>query len=123
MARKNEQTGKAQNNGWRGFIDVSIPSETHWEEVAEQSPKGGFREILQDLVGAGLKVSLAYSAANDGYMCALTGQAESGDNMGLTMSTWASGLDRALCGAWYKHVVICGGKAWDRSGRQGLMEL
>jgi len=120
---KQRVNSKDNNGGWRGFVDVRIPQGMEWEEVAAECPTGGVLAILQELVGAKLKVSCSYSASNDAFICSLTGTKEGGDNAGYTMTTWSGKLERAICGAWFKHFVVKGGGAWGSASQSSMLEL
>lgn len=108
---------------WRGFVDVRLPAGTEWEQIAEEMPASGLFTAICDLVGAGLKVSLSFSEANDAYVCSLTGTPKSKANSGYTMTTWSARAERAVAAAWYKHYRVCDGGAWGELRQSGFTEI
>lgn len=92
---------------WGGFINIKV----------EDSQKNDFDNwwstnrtycwsALDDLMGEGMKVSLAYDQENECYICSFTGKGWDTSYSRWCMSTRAGTLDESIALAVWKHFVL-----------------
>jgi len=95
---------------WGGFINVRLNDDdklafsTWWEENVNVSA-----QILEELLGAGIKVTLAYDSDNDSWLCSLTGRLVAEFNDRYVTTTRAASMAEVIALACWKHVYVCRG--------------
>lgn len=95
---------------WGGFINVHVDDQakldfsTWYEENVNVSA-----QILEELLGAGMKVTLAYDHENDCWLCSFTGKLLAESDQRFVTTTRAGSMAEVIALACYKHVYICRG--------------
>jgi hypothetical protein len=95
------------NAGWGGFINVRLSDDqkSDFRKWIEENPDL-YAKLLDDVLGAGMKISASYDAANQCYISTFTGRlvAESDDR--YCMTTRASTFWEVLALAVWKHYFV-----------------
>lgn len=111
--KKREKT----DSMWRGFVDVKLTSEEKDAYVKWDIHDDDLWLLLVDAITAGHKLSVTFNKQNDQFVASFTGQTDTGDNEGYTLSayakTWYDAV-RVLC---FKHAVLLEG-SWDRAAER-----
>jgi hypothetical protein len=101
---------------WGGFVQISV-DEAHREEfdlwASEMS--GRIYDELDDALGSGLKLTMAYDGANQCYIASLTGRPDVAGIRSFTccLSARAGTFGDAIAVLMYKHVALLHGDWWD----------
>lgn len=98
--------------GWGGFIDVRLDADQReaFKLWALDNESDVF-SLTEGLLVLGHKVSLSYSAGNDTFVAALTGQLVEGLLERRTASAFAGNATTALLLLLFKHYILVQG-AW-----------
>lgn len=97
----------AEAAAWGGFLNVRLDDQQKadfsvwWDENVNLSA-----QILEELLAAGIKVTLAYDAGNDSWLCSLTGRLVSDSDERFVTTTRAASMAEVIALACYKHVYI-----------------
>lgn len=92
---------------WGGFINVRLSDEQKadfsawWEENVNQSA-----QILEELICAGIKATLAYDPDNDTWLCSFTGRLVSDSDERFVTTTRAGNMPEVIALACWKHVYV-----------------
>lgn len=95
---------------WGGFINVRVDDQqkldfsSWYEENVNVSA-----QILEELLAAGMKVTLAYDAENDSWLCSFTGRLVADSPDRFVTTTRAGSMAEVIALACYKHVYIVRG--------------
>lgn len=107
---------------WGGFINIKVTDE---EKDTFETWWGVHRtdiwSSLEDLLGEGMKVALAYDALNECWTCSLTGKGWAASQLRWCMSSRAGTLDESIALALWKHFVLADGDWGDflpKTGRK-----
>lgn len=99
---------------WGGFINVRVTDEQKAEfEGWWLQHRTECWGALDDLMGEGMKVSLAYDAENQCYSCSFTGRGWESSTKRWCMSSKAGTLDEVIALALFKHFELAGGNWGD----------
>jgi len=95
---------------WGGFINIRLPDDAKlaFNAWQEDFPSAG-PEILDELLGEGVKVGLSYDRENECYICTLTGALVSGSNERYCCTSRASRLAEVINLAAWKHAYYAQG--------------
>jgi len=95
---------------WGGFINVRLDdSEKLLFSVWYEENPNVSAQILEELLGAGMKVTLAYDHDNDSWLCSFTGRLVEGDSSRYVTTTRAGSMGEVIALACYKHVYVVKG--------------
>lgn len=95
---------------WGGFINVPVDEQQKAEFYAwYEGDHSAWWLIMEELLGAGIKVSLAYDGDNDSWICSLTGALVDGYAERFVTTTRAGSLGEVQALACYKHVFVVKG--------------
>lgn len=95
---------------WGGFVNIRLSDDDKANFSAwygENAAQSGV--ILDELLAAGMKVSLSYDMANACYICSFTGRLMSFSDERFVMTTRAGTLNEVLALACWKHVCLVKG--------------
>jgi hypothetical protein len=103
------------------FVNLKLTEEdrgtfTAWAEANN----GDVLTYLEQLIGAGYKLSLNEDEENHCFIAAITGGQDNRDNRNKCMISRAPDLLDALQLALYKHFVLCNGGNWGDSEKQDM---
>jgi len=95
---------------WGGFINIRIDDHDKllFEEWSSNNAQQGI-EILDDLMGQGVKLGFSYDRENACYIATLTGALVVGSNERYCVTSRAGSLVDVIQLAAFKHVVIADG--------------
>jgi hypothetical protein len=68
--------------------------------------------VLQELLSAGLKVSVSYVDDQSAFVVTISGSERSKRNQNWSLSSWSDDMWEAVAMSGYKHFVLCDGKDW-----------
>jgi hypothetical protein len=89
---------------WGGFINIKLDNSDREAFAVWHEMRGGdFWNILDDLLGQGMKVGFAYDADNECYVCTLTGRLLETDDSRFCMTTRAGTWEESVALAVWKH--------------------
>jgi hypothetical protein len=105
-----------KNDEWGGFAQVNL-DESRREEFelwASEMGEAIYRE-LDDALGTGLKLTMAYDGTNQCYIASLTGRPDSAGVRAFTccLSARAGAFGEAIALLMYKHVALLHLDWWD----------
>jgi len=97
----------SDNAAWGGFINVKIDEQqkerfTEWYE----GERNASAQILEELLIAGIKVTLAYDTDNDSWLCSFTGRLVGDSDDRFVTTTRAGSMPEVIALACFKHVYI-----------------
>lgn len=112
-----------ETDAWVGYINISLNEEhkRRYQAWASDDPTLAW-QLLDDVLGSGLKVSLSYDAETDSYCATLTGRLSLGDTGKYAMTTWASSFDEVLSLMVWKFVVLCDSDVGDYRPKTGTLK-
>lgn len=105
---------------WGGFINIRLEDEDKakfdlwWSEHRTDA-----WSAFDDMLGEGMKVSLAYDAENECYICSLTGNGWKDSVKRWCMTTRAGTMDEVIALAMWKHYVLSDGDWGDYAPKTG----
>jgi hypothetical protein len=107
---------------WGGFINLKLDDEAKvifgaWAEFNRDN----LWVMVDDVLGAGMKLGLSYDRENSCYILTFTGALVGGSNERYCMTTRASTLSEVFELAVWKHQELCGGEYGDFRPRSGKM--
>ena len=97
---------------WGGFINIRLSDEQKAGFFAwcEKNPTVG-GQLLDDMLGAGCKVTLAYDAEHEAYIVTVTGALVGEDPASRYASTSRAGtMNEVVALTVWKHFVLCDGE-------------
>lgn len=110
--------------GWGGFINVRLGDEDHdrfsqwWSDHAVE-----VQGMFEDALGAGLKITFAYDAENQCFVCSWTGRLVSASKDRFCVTSRAGTLNEALALSVWKHVAYAHGDYSDYSPKERQLRL
>lgn len=102
---------KAQEDGWRGFVNVELTADQKPLCKALLSDVERLAENVYGMVEDGYKLSLTWDDVRECYNLSLTCKARGNPNNGLTLTGRGGSIPAAMASFWYKHDAILMG-AW-----------
>lgn len=75
---------------------------------------GGTEEILQEILGAGYKVSISWIDDQSSYVVTVSGSKRSPHNDGYSMTSWSDDIWEAVAMCGYKVFVLAEGTGWKK---------
>jgi hypothetical protein len=110
----------AQDAAWGGFINIRL-EDSHkalydaWMEDNAQH----IDQYIDDLVGAGMKIALAFDIEHSAYICTFTGALMEISDERFVMTTRAGTLRECLGLSCWKHIELAHGRYDDFAPRTG----
>lgn len=110
IAKQQRTFHLAEGAEWGGFINIKLSEEQKeafhaWHAGAGNEPA----LILDELLGAGMKVTLAYDRENECYICSYTGKLATFSSERFVTTTRAGTMSEVIALAVYKHAYIARG--------------
>lgn len=102
------------DNPWGGFINIRIDEaqKAEFHLWCEANPDEGWR-ILTDVLGQGMKVTLAYDNENECYILSFLGALVEGSTERYCVTSRTGTLGDVIALAGWKHEVLVAGRYGD----------
>lgn len=107
---------------WGGFVNIRLDDQQK-EEFADWFERNGsdIPLMLDDILGAGMKVAFAYDRENESYVVTFTGALVSNSNERYCATSRAGTFDKCLGVACFKHGILAQGDYGNFKPRTGRM--
>jgi len=110
LYRKKQPFACESTAAWGGWINIHLDEtqkQAAQDWMEENSQHGG--EMLGEIIGAGVKMTVAYDMEHDCWICSFTGALSLEDDARYTCTTRAGSMVDATLLATYKHVFVAKG--------------
>ena len=102
MAKKAARNDTA----WKGFANVPFNAEARAAFEKWDTTANAVYQEMEEMLGAGYRVTFSYDKTNAAYQCSVTCQNERDANNGYTLTSRGPSWYDALMVAVFKHVIL-----------------
>lgn len=110
LYRKQQPFACDSDAPWGGWINIKLDDEQRQAaQDAVDGDDGQLVEALNEIIGAGMKMTVAYDLEHDCWICSFTGALVRADDGRYTCTTRAASMSEATLLATWKHVYLAKG--------------